>query len=122
MPSHKVYEDEDVFAFLDIHPVNPGHTLVVPKEHFPDYLSATDEALAVVSSAIKKITPKILKAVGSQSWNLGVNSGPESGQIIPHLHFHIMPRFSGDEHHLFHGKPEIEVSIEETAKKIRNIP
>ncbi|OGY92497.1 MAG: hypothetical protein A3H70_04610 [Candidatus Komeilibacteria bacterium RIFCSPLOWO2_02_FULL_48_11] len=104
IPSHKVYEDEAVLAFLDIHPINPGHTLVIPKEHHNDLLDTPPELQAKLIQVIGKIAPAVLKAVGALAFNLGVNNGREAGQIIFHTHFHIMPRFSNDGHKLWHGK------------------
>ncbi|MBI1961729.1 MAG: HIT family protein, partial [Parcubacteria group bacterium] len=102
IPSHKVYEDESVLAFLDINPVNPGHTLVIPKAHHKDLLDIPLELGAKVMNAIQKIAPAVLAGVGADSFNLGVNNGSGAGQIVFHAHFHIMPRFAGDGHQLWH--------------------
>lgn len=103
IPSYKVYEDEYVYAFLDIIPVNKGHVLVVPKEHYESIIDAPEEILCQIMSAVKKIAPVILKVVDSEGFNLGVNNGSVAGQIVPHLHFHIVPRFPNDGHALFQG-------------------
>ncbi len=117
--SEKIYEDGDVLAFMDIGPVNNGHVLVIPKEHVENYLSASDEMLAKCNSVIKKITPVILEAVRSSGWNLGVNSGKVSGQVIFHLHFHIMPRFENDGLRLFPANEDAKLKVLEVAEKIR---
>lgn len=104
IPSYKVYEDEYVLAFLDIHPTNPGHTLVIPKAHHKDFLDTPAELQAKMIQVIGKIAPAIMKAVGAEAFNLGVNNGAVAGQIIFHTHFHIMPRFTADGHKLWHGK------------------
>lgn len=104
IPSHKVYEDEAALAFLDIHPINPGHTLVIPKAHHQDLLDTPPELLAHLMQVIVKIAPGIVKAVGAEAFNLGVNNGAAAGQIIFHTHFHIMPRFDSDGHKLWPGK------------------
>lgn len=120
LPCRKIYEDERVFAFLDIHPVNPGHTLVVPKEHCENILDASPKVLADIVAAVKKIAPAILRGVGSDGFNLGVNNGVIAGQVVGHLHFHIMPRFKDDGHRLWSGKEYAEGEGEEVAEKIRD--
>ncbi|MDZ4221510.1 MAG: HIT domain-containing protein, partial [Patescibacteria group bacterium] len=65
IPSHRVYEDDAVLAFLDINPVNPGHTLVIPKEHYKDLLDTPPELASKLIQAVHNITPAILKAVGA---------------------------------------------------------
>ncbi|OGL60985.1 hypothetical protein A3H10_03335 [Candidatus Uhrbacteria bacterium RIFCSPLOWO2_12_FULL_46_10] len=96
IPSEKVYEDEHVLAFLDIAPVNPGHTLVIPKTHSSDFLDTTESSLIVVVKVLPKIAKAIMWAVGADGFNIGVNNGAAAGQIVPHMHFHVIPRLSGD--------------------------
>lgn len=105
IPSEKVFEDEDVFAFLDINPVNLGHVLVVPKKHCENLLDADSEVLKKIILVIPKIAKGVMSGIGCDAFNLGVNNGAIAGQLVPHLHFHIMPRQEGDRHHLFMGKP-----------------
>ncbi|MDD4900591.1 MAG: HIT family protein [Patescibacteria group bacterium] len=96
LPSHKVYEDENVLAFLDISPVNPGHTLVVPKKHFVDLEDADEATLCAVIKAVKRVGLSIKNNLGAAGYNLGMNNGAVAGQVVPHLHFHLMPRQAGD--------------------------
>lgn len=119
IPAQKVYETDTVLAFLDIHPVNPGHILVIPKAHYADCLTAPSDTVADLAKTVQKIAPAILKAVGATSFNIGVNCGRDAGQIIFHLHWHIMPRFANDGHRLWSGKAELEVAVSEVAEKIR---
>lgn len=119
VPSQKVYEDDETFAFLDIKPVNPGHTLVVPKAHSAGIADATDETLAAVMRMVKKIAPGILTAVGSEGYNLGVNQGAVAGQVVMHLHVHIMPRFPDDGRALWHGRDASPEELAAVAEKIR---
>lgn len=121
IPSRKVYEDKNVYAFLDISPVNEGHTLVMPQKHYETILDAPSEVLCNLITVIRKIVPSILQAVKSESFNLQVNSGKTAGQIIPHLHFHIIPRFPDDGHHLFQQKNYQEGEIENIQKIILGI-
>ena len=119
LPSHRVYEDDIVLAFLDINPVNPGHTLVIPKQHFAD-LSDLPEAIAhAMLSVVQKIAPSILSAVESGGYNLGVNNGVAAGQVVFHSHFHIMPRFENDGHALWKGKDMGQDNLRDLAEKIR---
>lgn len=95
IPSHKVYEDENVFAFLDIGPVSEGHTLVIPKTHAVNLAEGTVEAAEASMRVIYAIAPAILRAVGADGYNLGMNHGESAGQDVMHTHFHIMPRQNG---------------------------
>lgn len=96
IPSAKLYEDERVFAFLDINPVNPGHALVIPKAHAEDLNGTSDEDAAAVIRTVKKLGPKILEATGATAYNVMSNVGADAGQIIFHTHVHIVPRKAGD--------------------------
>ncbi len=96
LPADIVYEDDSVVAFLDIYPNNPGHTLVVSKNHFEDLLATPDGELAKLISAVKFLGDKIMQAVRADGFNIGVNTKPASGQVIFHTHFHIIPRFKDD--------------------------
>lgn len=96
LPSHKVYEDENYFAFLDIHPISTGHTLVVPKHHAQDILHSSPEDRKGLLEVVAKIAPSILKAVNVHAFNTGINTGKDSGQIIFHTHVHIIPRKAKD--------------------------
>lgn len=96
IPSMKVYENDKVFAFLDISPVNPGHTLVVPRAHHADLLETPDDVLNDMITRTKKIAAAIMKAVNADGFNVGINTKPAAGQAVFHTHLHIMPRFKGD--------------------------
>jgi histidine triad (HIT) family protein len=96
IPSTKVYEDDTVLAFLDIHPVNIGHTLVIPKAHHPNIYDTPNETLAHIAVVAKKLSIAIKSAQGADGINIEMNNDPVAGQIIFHAHLHIVPRFSGD--------------------------
>ncbi len=96
IPCDKVYEDDKTFAFLDISPVNSGHTLVVPKHHCRDILEAPDEELKQTILTVKKVAKAMVHAVKADGWNLGVNNGEAAGQVVFHSHFHVIPRLSTD--------------------------
>ncbi len=96
LPSHKIYEDESTLAFLDIAPVNPGHTLVISKKHYANFEETPEDILCQVIGAVKKVGRAIKDGLGAEGYNINVNNDPIAGQIIPHLHFHIIPRHVGD--------------------------
>ena len=90
IPSTKVYEDETVYAFRDINPQAPTHILVVPKTHMDDCNAVTAENSAVIAH-IFEVIPQIAKAEGLvNGYRVASTCGPDSGQTVPHLHFHIL--------------------------------
>lgn len=98
IPSTKIYEDKSVYAFLDINPVSPGHTLVIPKIHTPNIYEAPDNELKNIVPILKKIAKAVKAAVKADGVNVTFNNDPAAGQVIFHLHAHIIPRFDGDGH------------------------
>lgn len=110
IPCLKVYEDADVLAFLDIQPVNVGHTLVVPKSHYQDCGATPDDAMAAVMRVVRRVGAAALETTGAQGYNVGINCGAVAGQVIMHTHVHVMPRFEGDG---LHHWPKREVTKEE---------
>ncbi|MEK7148434.1 MAG: HIT family protein [Patescibacteria group bacterium] len=96
IPAEKVYEDDTVLAFLDIHPVNIGHTLVIPKEHYANLYDTPDKTLAQIMTVVKKLGIAIKETVSADGINIEMNNDSVAGQIILHTHLHIVPRFSGD--------------------------
>jgi len=96
LPSAKVFEDDNVIAFLNIKPISKGHTLVVPKAHVKDLASADYETLCHLMNAVKKIAPAVMAAVDAEGFNLGGNNGAAAGQEVFHLHLHLIPRHSDD--------------------------
>ncbi len=121
IPSSKVYEDNKVIAFLDTAPVNKGHTLVLPKEHHKDILDTPAETLTELMKVSKKVAKAVMKATGAEGFNLGVNNGKIAGQLVMHLHFHIMPRFENDGLKLWPGKEYEGNERDEIAEKIRSL-
>jgi len=96
IPSAKVLETDDLVAFLDIGPVNKGHTLLVPKAHHESLADTPPEIMAKVGEALPKLAAAVVAATGAEGYNLHQSNGECAGQVIPHVHFHIIPRFSGD--------------------------
>lgn len=96
IPATKVYEDEHTLAFLDIHPTNIGHTLVVPKEHHENIYTIPDELDGPIFSTVKKIAIAVKAAVNADGVNIIMNNDRAAGQLIFHAHIHVVPRFPGD--------------------------
>jgi len=96
IPVTKIYEDEVVLAFLDINPVSDGHTLVMPKQHFEKLHDCPAELLEQVASRLGKIAGVVTKVMDSEGYNVLCNNDKAAGQLIGHLHFHIIPRNIGD--------------------------
>ncbi len=122
IPVTKIYEDEVVLSFLDIGPISNGHTLVIPKQHFEKLHECPAELLGQVFTRIGKIAGAVAAAMDSDGYNLLCNNGRAAGQLIEHLHFHIVPRNTGDR--LFSRWPSFEYKdgkIEEIAGAIRKI-
>lgn len=118
IPAYKVYEDDTVYAFLDINPNNLGHTLVIPKAHYQTYSETPDEVLADLMVKAKKIGQAVIKAMDVPAYNVSVNVGKEAGQLIFHTHVHIIPRFEGDGHKHFGHVEYKEGEAEKVAEKI----
>lgn len=121
IPADKIYEDENFFAFLDINPNNPGHTLIIPKKHYKNLYELPDEVLSEIAPLIKKMAIAVKQGVNADGINIIMNNDSAAGQIVPHTHFHIIPRFSDDGLRHWPGKPY--ASKEESVKiaeKIKN--
>src|SRR3954468_2497292 len=96
IPSSKVLETDDAIAFLDIHPVNLGHVLLVPKTHHANLTDLPEAAAAHAASLLPRICRAVQAATGAEGFNVIVNNGRVAGQTVDHGHWHIIPRFHGD--------------------------
>jgi len=103
IPSDTVYEDEDVFAFLDANPLAPGHTLVIPKSHHERLNDLPDDTAGALYDALHALIPAVEESVDAPASNVGFNNGAAAGQEIPHAHGHVVPRFEGDGGRSFHA-------------------
>ena len=121
LPSYKVYEGEHTLAFLDINPVNPGHILVVPKKHFANLEGTDEETLCQVIKTVKKVGRSLKDNLGVAGYNISENNDPVAGQIVPHLHFHIVPRTKSDGLKLWPQKKYELGQAEAVSKKIKII-
>ena len=96
IPSHTVYEDDHVLAFLDINPLSPAHTLVIPKEAKATVGELSDEASAAIGRVLPRICRAVCQATGCEQYNILQNNGPRAHQVVMHVHFHIIPKPEGD--------------------------
>lgn len=96
IPSYGVFEDEWTYAFLDIAPVNQGHVLVIPKHHLETVLEGSSEVLHRWILSVQRVARQVCGTLQVHDFNLLQNNGKDAGQIIPHLHMHIIPRKEGD--------------------------
>jgi histidine triad (HIT) family protein len=120
IPAEKIYEDEHTFAFLDIHPINRGHALVIPKQHAENIMTIRKEDFTAVMETVRMLSPVIQRAVGAEGVNIGINNGSAAGQIIFHAHVHVMPRFENDGHTHWEAKTLTSEEIAATGLAIRN--
>ena len=93
IPCHKVYEDDKVFAFLDIGPLSRGHTLVIPKEPAATLDQLSDESAAALGRALPRVARAVLQATGASAYNVLQNNGALAHQAVFHVHFHIIPKY-----------------------------
>jgi histidine triad (HIT) family protein len=119
VPCHKIYEDEDTLAFLDIMPRTEGHALVVTKEKARDLFDIKPEALGKLMAVVQKLAPKIKEAVGADGVLFQQFNGAAAGQTVFHLHIHIVPRNEGEALKPHAGKMEDQAKLAATAEKIR---
>lgn len=115
-----IFENENYKAFLDINPVNYGHTLVVPKKHYDNFLTLPDDELKGLIKITQFLAGVIKRSLKADGFNIVSNNGTSAGQTVFHSHFHIIPRFEKD----FRLKPEVKTysdnTIKEYADKIRS--
>jgi histidine triad (HIT) family protein len=102
IPTQKVYEDSEHMAFLDINPRNPGHTLVMPKKHYETIMEMPDHEIADLFRIVKKMAIATKKGLKADGISIGQSNERAAGQVIPHVHVHVIPRF------LSEGPPSLE--------------
>ncbi len=104
LPSYKIYENDDVLAFLDIHPVNIGHTLVIPKKHYKDIYETPTDIMEKIISVAKQVSTSLKNELQAEGINVTMNNEIAAGQVIFHTHMHVIPRMKDDGFGLWHGK------------------
>ncbi len=96
----RVWETERVLAFLDVVPVHLGHTLIIPKSHYENFLDLPDDLWLEMDQVSRKVAQALLQVLKAQGFNLGMNNFAAAGQIVFHAHIHVIPRYLGDGLHL----------------------
>jgi histidine triad (HIT) family protein len=119
LPSTKVYEDEQTLAFLDITPINPGHTLVIPKKHATDVFEIEEDEWVAIMKTARKVAHALEKALGAHGVNVDTNNREAAGQVVFHSHVHVIPRFEGDGFTHWKGKSYAEGEAAKVSDKIR---
>ncbi|MCW9054506.1 MAG: HIT family protein [Candidatus Pacebacteria bacterium] len=119
VPSEKIYEDEYTYAFLDINPNNPGHTLVVPKVHSTNVLDITEDDWVHLMKTVRLLAPKVKEAMEADGVHVYMNNEPTAFQEIMHTHVHIIPRHKGDGFHPWKGTPYSSEEISKVGDAIR---
>lgn len=120
IPSTKVHEDEDVLAFMDIGPIVKGHALVIPKKHYESIEDIPPALLAKVAVIAQKIACAQVRALDADGVNIHQSNGAAAGQEVPHIHFHVIPRFA-DDGHSWNWRPKSYSDPHESAELARRI-
>jgi histidine triad (HIT) family protein len=123
IPCHRVFENEHVLAFLDVHPLSEGHTLVLPKRTVARAEELTADEAAELGRQLIALARKLVAATGAQGFNILLNNDRAAGQEVPHVHFHVIPRRAGDGLG-FRWRPQQRTSEElaALAERIRAMP
>jgi len=117
--SWKVCENENVYAFLDIHPVNDYHTLIIPKKHYENIFDIPLEELKNIMEVVKQLVTLYSEKLGINNVQIINSSGAEAQQDVFHVHFHIVPRIKGDGQDIkWNTKPEMTEEYDEMVKKL----
>ena len=121
IPSSKIYEDDSVLAFLDIAPINKGHALVIPKQHYVNILDLPEAEFHKIASAVKKVSAAVKKATNADGINVLQANEKAAGQDVMHFHAHVIPRFENDGSGFRWLKKEYsEGEMQALQEKIRN--
>ncbi|MCK6454946.1 MAG: HIT family protein [Phycisphaerae bacterium] len=96
IPSMRVYEDASIVAFLDIAPLAPGHLLVVPRVHVTTLFEMTESQVSTVAAQLPRLAKAVLRVTGASGLNVLQNNGRSAGQVVEHVHFHLIPRVESD--------------------------
>ncbi|HRU04151.1 MAG TPA: HIT family protein [Candidatus Brocadiia bacterium] len=104
IPSARIFEDSTRLAFLDIGPIQPGHVLLIPKTHYERLTDMPEEEAGSLLSVLPRLARAVVAATGADGFNIHQTNGACSGQSVPHVHFHIIPRHNTDGYS-FHWKP-----------------
>jgi len=119
-PASLIYEDKYVMAFLDIKPLNEGHTLVIPKVHYETIYEVPDEEVAYLYRIVKKVALAVKKGVNAEGISITQHNERAAGQDVFHVHVHVIPRYEGQKLPRFEDIPEANrLKLDQVAEKIR---
>ena len=124
VPAKIVYQDDFVMAFLDISPANPGHVLVIPRDHYEVLPQMPADRTALLFNTVRVLTGAVFEAVNAEGVSVLQSNGPIAGQVVPHVHAHIVPRFKQDKFVIDRPKESIkleEKQMDDIQKKIMSI-
>ncbi len=96
IPNYTVFENEDVVAFLDIHPCAKGHTVMIPKKHFSELSEMNTGDWEAVGRGLQAVLERVQAVLKPEGINIAINNGKAAGQAVGHAHWHILPRWNGD--------------------------
>jgi histidine triad (HIT) family protein len=119
LPAHKLYEDEHTFAFMDIMPRGDGHCLVIPKAQARNIFDAETKTLGYLMVTVQKLARAVMKAFDADGATIQQFNEPAGGQVVFHLHFHVIPRFEGVKLRPHTGEMEKPEVLAANAEKIR---
>jgi histidine triad (HIT) family protein len=131
LPAHRVYEDEHFIVLLDIFPMRPAHVLIVSREHAPLLNNLSSNARDCLLTLSQRVSAALrASGYGREGINLLINDGPAANQHVPHLHLHLIPRYSGDLPQLIWrllsrflplGRKRLEARLQLQAEQLRNV-
>lgn len=119
IPALKIYEDEETLAFMDIYYVGKGHALVIPKKHSQNIFDIEKKDLINTMEVVRKMSKAVKDGVNADGINIHINNGSDAGQVIPHTHIHIIPRFKKDDKKMWESSEYEKGEREEIFEKIR---
>lgn len=119
IPSYKIYEDDDVLAFLDVNPVTYGHTLVIPKKHYISFLSTPKDVMNKVMNVVQRIGQVQMKELGAKGVNVLTNCYDAAGQVVKHFHVHVIPRYEANDGFKLELKNLKDVNLLQVIEKLK---
>ena len=117
--SEKIYENENVLAFLDIFPATEGHTLIIPKKHYENIFDMPKDVLKDSAEVVQKIAFLLKEKLGAEGINLLNSNNKIAGQEVPHYHIHVIPRYSKDEFEIIFKDKIKDINLKKIADKIK---
>lgn len=126
IPCHMIYDSAEFMAFLDINPRTRGHALMIPKMHYPGISDMPDEKLFGLFRAVKHVSSAMPGVLGCTGFNFFINNGASAGQLVPHVHVHILPRYGSSEEPgvaieaAFPARNELKADLDALACALRN--